>query len=94
MQEKTGAEPGFHNHANENTWMTLELFVAWLKRFEAYIRKTAERKVALPIHNCIVHGTVDSMVALNNVEVLILPPSTTSKIQPMDAGVIVSVKML
>lgn len=49
--------------------------------------------VVLLICNCSAHDTVDSVVALNNVEVPFLPPNTTSKFQPMDAGVIVSVKL-
>lgn len=36
---------------------------------------------------------MDILIALNNVEVLFLPPNTTSKIPPMDAEIIASIKV-
>lgn len=51
------------------------------------------QKGRLLINNCKTHGTVNSVVALNNAKVPFLPPNPTSKIQPIDAGMIASVIM-
>lgn len=92
FKKRTGSELGFDYHANKKAWMTQTLFFEWLKRFDAYVARTQNRKVALLLDNCTAHGCPETLPELHNVEVIFLPPNTTSKIQPMDAGVIASVK--
>ena len=48
-----------------------------------------KKKVALIIDNCPAHPTIDN---LKSIELIFLPPNTTSKLQPMDQGVIRSLK--
>ena len=44
-----------------------------------------ERKIALVLDNCTAHPSVSD---LTNVKLVLLPPNTTAKTQPIDAGVI------
>ena len=64
------------------------LFSEWVKKLD---RKFAaqERKVALIIDNCPAHPSLEGLQAI---ELIFLPPNTTSKTQPMDQGVIRSLK--
>ena len=93
IKKKTGRELGFDYHANKKAWMTATLFFEWLKRLERYIARTPGRKVVLLIDNCSAHGTIENMPELTNMLVLFLPLNCTSKIQPMNAGIIASLKV-
>ncbi|GBO31195.1 hypothetical protein AVEN_230275-1 [Araneus ventricosus] len=64
--------------------MTSSIFGEWLVNFDKKMRNQA-RKVLLVLYNatCHAHGA-----QLKNVKLLILPPNTTSKLQPLDHGVI------
>ena len=68
--------------------MTTALFFNWLERFDSYVGKKEGRRVALFIDNCSAHGSIQNLPALSNVDVILLPPNTTSKLQPLDAGII------
>lgn len=92
FKKKTGQELGFDYHANKKAWMTKELFFAWLNRFDQYVARKPGRKILLLLDNCSAHGTIDNMPDLLNIRILFLPPNTTSKIQPLDAGIIAWVK--
>ena len=47
------------------------------------------RKIALLIDNCPAHPFIDNLVSI---ELIFLPPNTTSKVKPMDKGIIRSLK--
>lgn len=47
------------------------------------------RKIALLIDNCAAHNKIP---VLNHLEVIFLPPNCTSVLQPLDHGIIRSVK--
>lgn len=78
---------GCEYRANKNAWMTAGLFNEWLQWFS--VRMTG-RKVLLLMDNCPAHtaGTLD----IANTEVKFLPPNTTSKLQPLDGGIIRTLK--
>ena len=65
-----------------------DLFAEWVKELD---RKFAAqgRKIALIVNNFPVHPIVDGLKAI---ELIFIPPHTTSKTQPMDQGVIKSLK--
>ena len=65
-----------------------KLFEEWLRELD---RKFAfeGRNVAFVIDNCPTHPHIDNLKAI---EFFFLPPNTTSKTQPMDQGVIRSLK--
>ena len=71
--------------------MLTTLFQDWLCDFDRQVgQKHRGQRVLLLLDNCTSHklGSLD----LLNVDVHFLPPNTTSKIQPMDAGIIMSFK--
>ncbi|GBL65617.1 Tigger transposable element-derived protein 6 [Araneus ventricosus] len=69
--------------------MTSSIFEEWLVNFDKKMRNQA-RKVLIVLDNatCHAHGA-----QLKNVKLLFLPPNTTSKLQPLDHGVIKCFKM-
>jgi hypothetical protein len=76
---------------NNKAWITITLFQEWLKEFDYQIaQKHGGQRVLLFFDNCTSHK-LEGLV-LPHVEVCFLPPNTTSKIQPMDAGIIMSFK--
>lgn len=89
---KTGAKLGFGYRANEREWMMKELFFGWLERPDSYIRRTVGRQIFLLVDNCFARGKEEKFPPLQNVCVEFLPPTTTRKMQPLDAGMIVWVK--
>jgi transposase len=76
---------------NTKAWMLTTVFQDWLQEFNREVAsKYGDQRVLLLLDNCPSHK-IDGLV-LSNVDVHFLPPNTTSKIQPMDAGIIMSFK--
>ena len=70
------------------SWMDSDIFTCWLKELDR--KMIAEgRKIKMIVDNCPAHPHVEGLQA---VELIFLPPNTTSKLQPMDQGVIRSLK--
>ncbi|GBM17063.1 Tigger transposable element-derived protein 6 [Araneus ventricosus] len=69
--------------------MTSEFFSEWLKQINKKICKE-KRKIALFVDNCTVHSLIPEMNAL---KVVLLPPNTTPKLQPLDQGIIRNFKV-
>ncbi len=69
--------------------MRSEIFDEFLKSLNKKMIKN-NRKIALIVDNCTAHP----FVRLSNVKLIFLPPNTTSRLQPMDMGVIHSIKSL
>ena len=75
--------------ANKTAWMTTIMFKEWLERLNG--RMTLQsRNILLVVDDCGAHPAVH----LSNVEIVFLPPNTTSRLQPCDAGIIANVKAL
>lgn len=74
--------------AQNKSWMSGELFEDWVRELD---RKFAvfKRKIALIIDNCTAHPHVQN---LKWIELIFLPPNTTSHTQPMDQGIIRALK--
>jgi len=67
------------------------IFQEWLKNFDKLIRlSSSDRKVLLLIDN--VHSHNINELQLKNIEILFLPKNSTTKVQPLDAGIIASFK--
>ena len=74
--------------SQNKSWMDSILFEKWVREIDR--RFTAEgKKIALVVDNCLTHTSIDNLVS---VDLIFLPPSTTSKLQSMDQGVIRSLK--
>ncbi|XP_042230039.1 tigger transposable element-derived protein 7-like [Homarus americanus] len=96
--------PVIYYHS-KNTRFNCEIFDDWLlKHFIPDVRKYQEEvmkldsediKAILQIHNVPAHPSAEKLISSNGkIHALFLPPNTTSIIQPMDQGVIVSCKRL
>lgn len=92
FKKKTADQYGLAYRANKRAWMTAELFFEWLRMFNERMGRQG-RRVLLLVDNCSAHGRAETLPKMDNVEVLYLPPNTTSKIQPCDAGIIASLKV-
>ena len=76
---------------NRKAWMLTTIFQEWLHEFSKQVtRRHKNQQVLLLLDNCPSHKTEG--VILSNVNIHFLPPNTTAKIQPMDAGIISSFK--
>ena len=75
-------------HAQKKSWMDSDLFEEWLREQDQKFESEG-RKITLIIDNCPAHPQIDNLKAIN---LVFLPPNTTSKIQPMDQGVVRSTK--
>ena len=73
-------------HAQCNSWMTAELLEEWVKQLHRKF-SAANRKITLI--NWTAHPHVEQF---NSIELIFLPPNTTSRTQPMDQGIICTVK--
>ncbi|XP_022895244.1 CENP-B homolog protein 2-like [Olea europaea var. sylvestris] len=69
--------------SNKKAWMIDLFFQDFIGWFD---KRMNGRNVLLTVDNCPTHPKV--VESLRNVELFFLPPNTTSKIQPCDAGII------
>ena len=74
--------------AQKKSWMTSDLFEEWVRGLDHKFQRE-DRKIALIVDNCPVHPDINDLKAI---ELVFLPPNTTSHAQPMDQGVIWSLK--
>lgn len=74
--------------ASPKAWMTTDIFEKWLRDFDRTM-DNKNRKVLLVLDNCTSHIKVDGLRAT---KLLFLPPNATSKLQPLDAGIIKNLK--
>lgn len=75
---------------NKRAWMTSSIFESWIEKIDIKFHREI-RKVLLFIDNCPAHPKV-LVRNLQAVKLVYLPPNTTSKLQPMDQGVIKNLK--
>lgn len=93
FNKKNQKERYLNYKSNRNAWMTSALFFEWLLEFDEYIRQSPDRRVLLILDTCSAHGSVNSLPQLRNVSVTFLPPNTSSRLQPLDAGIKASMKL-
>ena len=74
--------------SQKKSWMDSQIFEEWVRKLELTFGMEG-RKIELLIDNCPAHPSVSD---LRNVQLVFLPPNTTSVLQPMDQGVIRSLK--
>ena len=72
--------------------MNRDIFFGWLALFDEHIGREEGRRAVLLVNNPSCHGKTADLPYLRNVDVIYLPKRTTSKLQPIDTGVIPSVK--
>ncbi|XP_043266524.1 jerky protein homolog-like [Venturia canescens] len=78
-----------------NAWMNLEIFEEWFKdifvpKVEIFLSsKNLPKTAILLVDNCRSHR----YIKVNDIEIHFFPPNVTSLIQPMDQGIIQTVKL-
>lgn len=75
-------------HSNKKAWMNMGLFHTWLTDLNKKMKKS-NRKILLFIDNCTAHNDVPK---LSHVKIEFFPANTTSKLQPLDQGIIKNFK--
>lgn len=75
--------PLFYEY-NCKSWMTINIFTKWLNDVNALMTRE-NRKILLLLDNAPVHP---KDLEFTNIELFYFPPNTTSKIQPLDQGII------
>lgn len=76
--------------ANKKAWMTSDLFQEYLRKWDKEL-SLKKRKIVLLVDNCTAHIEPKN---LDYIKLVFLPPNTTSVLQPMDQGVIRSLKCI
>jgi hypothetical protein len=84
-----GAPPGTIGAANPSGWISVDLFVVWLRHFINYTRCTKETPVLLILDNHSSHISIEAIEVArdNGVVMLTLPPHCSHKLQPLDVAV-------
>ena len=73
--------------SNKKAWMTSAIMEEWILSFNERM-KSQSRKVILFLDNATCHPRID----LSNVKLAYFPPNTTSVTQPIDQGIIYTLK--
>ncbi|PXF47641.1 Jerky protein-like [Gracilariopsis chorda] len=85
-------EPAVTYFSQENAWSDSVTYRRWfLEVFMPYVRRYTSKRVTLVMDNCGPHGT-DVLDINGQVTIFTLPPNCTSLFQPMDMGVIATLK--
>ena len=72
----------------KKSWMDCDLSEEWVREID-WKFLAEKRKIALIVDNCPAHSKVEGLKAI---DLIFLPPNTTPKTQPMDQGIIRSLK--
>ena len=78
----------FEYKSQKKSWTNSEIFEEWVHKLDRNFRPD-DQKIALIIDNCPANPSISN---LTNVQIVFLPPSTTPILQPMDQGVMRSLK--
>jgi len=76
--------------SNKNAWMTGNIFLEFLRDLNSRMIRE-KRNVLLFIDRCPAHPT--DLPNLSNIKVIFFPPNCTSKLQPLDLGIIRCMKV-
>lgn len=76
--------------ANRKAWMTSDIFENWLRKLDRKFERES-RKILLLVDNSPAHPKLKNLRAIT---LKFLPPNTTSRLQPMDQGIIQNLKTL
>ena len=80
-----------HYFSNEKSWMNTDIMVRTLSMLDAKM-KSQNRNAILFIDNALCHPP-DLKDKFSNINVCFLPKNTTSRLQPLDAGIIQNFKV-
>ena len=78
-----------HYYCNKSSWMTSAVFTAIINKWDVELERNNSR-ILLLVDNFSGH----KIGSTNNIRIEFLPPNTTSKVQPLDLGIISNFKRL
>ncbi|XP_067664237.1 uncharacterized protein [Haliotis asinina] len=81
-----GAPAGSLAKCSRNEWMDQDLFLDWLRHFRDFVQPTREKPCLLLLDDHNSHKTLEaiSFARDNHISMLVLPPHTTHRLQPLD----------
>ena len=77
-----------HYYANNKAWMLTPVMEEWLRTVDAKMR-SQNRHILLFLDNAPVHPHIQ----LTNIKLQFFPANTTAYLQPLDAGIIQTLKL-
>ena len=85
----TGAPTGTIGAANPSGWISIEIFVNWLKHFIAHTKSSKDNPVLLLVDNHDCHVTIEalSMTRENGVVMVSFSPHCTHRLKPLDISI-------
>lgn len=89
FKKKTPRQLGIKYYSNKTAWMTGAVFASWLEAWDRKLQSQG-RKVLLLIDNFSGHKWNEDRI--KNIRVEFLAPNLTPFVQPMDAGIIRTLK--
>lgn len=78
FNKKSGGEHLFQYYYNKRASLSRNIFFEWLEGVDEYSARNLGRKVVLLLDSCTAHGKIYIMPDLRLVNVVLLPPNTTS----------------
>ena len=79
-------------YSQSKSWMTGEILVDYLTSFNQKMR-AEKRSVLLLLDNAGFHPPEMLQYKFSNIKILFVPPNTTSKLQPLDLGIIANIRL-
>ena len=91
-----GAPPQSVSYASASGWTDAGLFLKWMEHFVLYINTSTQNRHLIVLDEHHSHKTLDAVnyARAHGIELVILPPHCTHKIQPLDRCFFKSLKRL
>ena len=85
----TGTPPGSDYTCHPSGWMQLDIFTEWFRHFLRHAKPTEDDPALLVLDGHLTHTKnmeVIDLARANHVTLLVLPPHSTHRLQPLDVG--------
>jgi len=81
-----GASSGAVGYASPNGWIDGGIFVMWMKHFICHVNPSTTNRHVIILDGHCSHKTLEviSLARDNGIDLLVLPPHTTHRLQPLD----------